>query len=1782
MDLSHRSMQFKLADCAQNLDLLRSTSTFLAQKVGKLDCTGVDTLDAEQLDALFSAIPADWDADDLSHVILEDTLSDRLADCLLAHRDLETAPESANPSPLPAAHSPPSLDVFQLRDRVIDDYRCYIESFLTIRDPRIEQFVQSELEDGALWQDPLVQLNPAYQRTATVDQLIAQNLLHPDCAHYFPGFHFYAHQEQAFRCYRRNQPYVLTTGTGSGKSLSYVVPVIDDLLRHPELPGVRAILVYPMNALINSQKAEFEKFLEKVPGTPIRVESYTGQESLSEKTEIQNHPPQILLTNYVMLELMLSRVHEDSLVQSPQLKFLVLDELHTYRGRQGADVALVIRKLSQRCGKTLLCIGTSATMATEGSRSDRHQTVAQVAGKLFGQAVPPENVIDETLERKIHRPLPDRAELADSLAAGLPLEAERDAAAFAQHPLSAWIEMNFGLAEEEGRLVRRTPMSLPAGAALLAEQTGQPAERCQELLQQMLLWSSRLGQGGLPFRLHQFISQGGSVYATLEPRDRRLLTLEGQYKTEGDRLLFPLVFCRECGQEYYVARYDSDRQTIVPLLPTTGEIEDEDNQEGYLTLDEPDFAEAAHPDNLPDNWFRLTKRQGRTPKKEFARFIPRRLAVYPDGRVTEAAFTRDQAEAPQLCWFVPRPFLTCLSCGIVHDRRGKEYRKLARLSSEGRSTATTLLCLSAISYLQRDASIPPEAAKVLSFTDNRQDASLQAGHFNDFVRTSFLRASLHAALRRHQILTHENLPSAVVQQMGLTQQDYAQTPTGYSSKNENVFKKLIEYRLYEDLRRGWRIVQPNLEQCGLLAIEYAKLQEACRDARRWQKFPHAILHQATPEQRYDVAKTLLDQLRRNLILDAKILQPQEVEQLGRAAYQALNDTWRPEGDELTHKAGWALLEAGDRRDRRESIRLKLTARSAFGHFLRSPRAWPWLKEPLSQEQYDTLIAALANVLTDSGYLRREGNAIQLRVDSLLWRAVEVNELPPDLLTAKHLSGKEPQRRRVNTFFQNFYQKQAASIQSVEGREHTGQVCSAARQQREVEFRAGRLAALFCSPTMELGIDISDLNVVHLRNVPPSPANYAQRSGRAGRGGQGALAIAYAAAGSGHDQYFYHRQEQMVAGIVMPPKLELANEDLLRSHVYSLWLAFARVDLGKSMNAILDLSRDGYPLQADFRSQLSLQPQTLERCRDTAQAVLADCFCQADLRNARWYSAQWLDAILKNALHQFDRACDRWRQLYQDAVNQLQAARRTIDRSARGDVTAEERKRAEYAEHEAQCQIDLLVGQGQQERRSEAEFEFYPYRYFADEGFLPGFNFPRLPVRAFIQAGEQSDFLTRPRVVAIRELAPSNIVYYEGSKYQVVKTRVPASGLELQRVTVCAKCGYFHSGDRFEHDVCENCGAPLGSDRSGNPAKLNYVLPMDTAITRRRDRITCDEEERLKYGYNVTTHFRYADQRCELATVEVAGEPVLKLSYGETAQILRLNRGLRRAQERGFKLDTATGLWGEPQGESEPDTLQSGVHLMVQDTSNILVVEALQLPPTEAETFLATLQHALERAIQARYKLETDELASERLGEGQYLLFWEAAEGGAGVLSQLLEQPEALQYLAREALDICHFQTPKDSCAQACYECLLSYRNQFDHPLLNRHAIRPFLDQLLYSTINYRQSGEVRDALYRTLLAQIDPNSAFEREVLETIYQRGLKLPDAAQELVPEANCKPDFLYKSAKVALFCDGSVHDGLEQQGRDRVARDNLEHLAGYLPLSLRHDQDWRAKLDDLATLI
>ena len=294
------------------------------------------------------------------------------------------------------------MDVFEFRDKLVGDYRDFTRSFIQPKAEDISTFLDSEYDGGRYWPSPLIQINPSYVTTGTVDSLASEGILTPVTANIFrfgkcatstgvPAT-LYKHQREAIDCCQRSEPYVLTTGTGSGKSLSYFIPMVDAIIRDKQqdpTARIRAIVIYPMNALANSQKEELEKFLSDYSDDtrPISYARYTGQEDQEERERIMQNPPDIILTNYMMLELLMTRQNErDKAVirHSNGLQFLVLDELHTYRGRQGADVAMLVRRVRERMNLDLICIGTSATMATDGTREERQAKVAEVASKMFG------------------------------------------------------------------------------------------------------------------------------------------------------------------------------------------------------------------------------------------------------------------------------------------------------------------------------------------------------------------------------------------------------------------------------------------------------------------------------------------------------------------------------------------------------------------------------------------------------------------------------------------------------------------------------------------------------------------------------------------------------------------------------------------------------------------------------------------------------------------------------------------------------------------------------------------------------------------------------------------------------------------------------------------------------------------------------------------------------------------------------------------------------------------------------------------------------------------------------------------------------------------------------------------------------------------------------------------------------------------------------------------------------------------------------------------------------
>ena len=302
-------------------------------------------------------------------------------------------------------------NVFDIRNRMIEDFRRFSESFVSPKADDISGYLSDESYQKRYWPEPLLQINPHYRQDDDIDSLVSSGFLTDPCRKIFQKngrpLKLYNHQGRAIRAASQGESYVLTTGTGSGKSLSFFIPIVDYVIRqkalYPKARRTYAIIMYPMNALANSQLEEIHGYLRNDPSCNVTVGRYTGQEDGEQRKELMDNPPDILLTNYMMMELILTRFTDvDTAVieHAKDLRFLVLDELHTYRGRQGADVAMLVRRLKRRLNAdNLICIGTSATMTSIGSAEDKAKAVAEVATNLFSTEINPSNVFDEVLER---------------------------------------------------------------------------------------------------------------------------------------------------------------------------------------------------------------------------------------------------------------------------------------------------------------------------------------------------------------------------------------------------------------------------------------------------------------------------------------------------------------------------------------------------------------------------------------------------------------------------------------------------------------------------------------------------------------------------------------------------------------------------------------------------------------------------------------------------------------------------------------------------------------------------------------------------------------------------------------------------------------------------------------------------------------------------------------------------------------------------------------------------------------------------------------------------------------------------------------------------------------------------------------------------------------------------------------------------------------------------------------------------------------------------------------
>jgi len=1774
-------------------------------------------------------------------------------------------------------------------DEISEAYRIFVSSFQKFKNPIIRDWIDEKIKNGTLlYKGPYIDLARRFADGDSFDALIGEGLLHRDTPLYFardPGdrsghaVRLYRHQSDSIRSVMTGHNTVVTSGTGSGKSFCFAVPVVSTCLslRDQGLAGIKAILVYPMNALANSQ---YDDMAERLAGSGLKIAIYTGDtkhtfkealESYRERTgrsapydselisreEIQRNPPDILITNYVMLEYILTR-HEDKILFPPEkmgmLKYLVLDEIHTYTGRKGADTAYLIRRLKQHTGTsgTLRCIGTSATVM-QGEGEEAGEAIAKFAAKLFGEPFSVKSVIQETF---IHPPRSTQSKLSDRVLVppditwvdepgpeylktlaeqlmGEPLGISDPSPAYLGETLGSQKTIQFiedQLADE--------PKSIPDLVRIYREQVRPKAtyeEATREIQAAFLLGmhseipvGNTLQKRFIP-KVHMFYSQGREIKSCVTSEGPHLhdageVTCPECAKKNKTRTTFPMVFCRACGQEYY----------SIELLPDgTVKPRDLDSpaQEGEaLYLYRGVFNEGEV--SVPEWWCTETG----AIKEKYRKFVVPPTGLYcPD---CNRLLIDGQKADPCMCagkvrvTILPMPFrfCPCSDCGVSYDlRTRREFNKLFSFGTVGRSTATDVLVSNMLTTL------PPKEQKVIAFSDNRQDTALQAAHMNNIQkRIHFRRGLYHALKNSRKPIPLTEAGDAIFDAMSVDQavgalpkfeRNAGPGRMRRGSHAEPIYRKYLLMNAILEMGSTRQKNQPNLEDVGLLEVKYTGLDAIAEDEGLWQEIP--LLQKLSPRHREDYLKGYLDIMRHNLAIFSEFfMRPYD---FAEKIERYLNP------DVIFHNELLSTRPTGYSDEARRDTPLATVFR--LTHVNSSLVRWTnKVLGPETNEEAQQVVEYVEEVLLREGGLHREPISRVGKITMIKPEIVELGLANPAKSKVCRKCGQVNHFHELNlcinpnctdlipldlsnNYFRREYSRPFGEAVQLHAEEHSGQVDGETRKVLETRFKDADdiLNVIVCTPTMELGIDIGNLSAVYLRNVPPSPSNYAQRAGRAGRKSQASLILTFCGVGSRrgpHDQYFYRYPGKMITGKIAPPRFLLDNKMLIRAHIHALILEIITLKIPQKIEGILDFEREHLPIYAEESSPGEMETLNRTRLSEMVEEKRTDILnaikhvLKEEMQSLSWLDNKFIEETVDSFILSFDGAFNLFRNEYLALSRELQEINMFLQR---GRISPRQigayKRRRESIEKKLS---DMRTGGG----------DFTTYRYLAAQGFLPNYGFPTQVTSLAINYkgifGSEEAELRRDRNIALVEYAPGNSVYYRGNRYSVRTPRLRTENNQpaMSSLLICPYCQAVYLDEReisMTGGACRNCGSSLE-----NISIEQHSIEMPDQLAESRTMITSDEEERQRLGYKVTRHYTPSNVR-KFFFAGPAEKPLITLSYDHSGKIVSINHGPIPSDKdeplAGFTLCTACNRWilGKNGVKDHLDSnnemkrcwrkgteenIIRNIILFTNTRHDVIKIDVPEpfdqdgnpLPEALFESFYTTLAQAIIEGIQISMNVDVDEIQYFLMPDPENnkkssIILHETSEGGAGILESFLNR-STFHDVMRQALTILH-ENEEKQCDRACYECLCNYYNQYEHDILNRKLVLPILRNLMKADIQIAMdSSPSTVSHYEFLISRCE--STLEKQILTAIHQAGIPLPDSAQEVIAEGDemiARPDFSYTRGghAILIFVDGPDHDTEAQKRDDATKRERLD-LMGYEVFTIRYDDPVEQKLQELKELI
>jgi len=1628
----------------------------------------------------------------------------------------------------------------------------------------------------------------------------------------------YVHQERALEAGQAGRSLVVTTGTGSGKTEAFLLPVLDGIVRRKRagVTGLQAVLLYPMNALANDQLERLRRMLRGT-GTDVSFALYTGDSDTTSaelreapaeterlnRAAIRAHPPDLLLTNYKQLEFLLVR-HDDRDLFTPALRYLVLDELHSYRGALATEMACLVRRLKAHAKLApgeLVGLATSATVASGAGGAEG---LARFAGVLLGETVSAEDVIGEQYaeqppparewtprppsldDEALHRFDPSSDDAVVALAEKLTGRRCPPGGAIAER-VAAVLDGNVVVGAIEAAFT--DPCSLEDGARKVREGV---ADRVRLGLDEVrreveaYLMVGSVGSEEHPPRLrpklHVFFHGVYDVGLCLDPGCRALVPHGATSCPRCGAAARPAALCRTCGQDFVKLRFEGDDD---PSPVGTGDFYST-SRTGFLTHrvhelpgDDEEPEEAGEDGGAPAP----RQQRGARGRREAGALAPVRVCPRC-GRLAGDAPACPGCGGALVAMLLHRgPLHTCPACGDTYTR--------ADIVSPLRTGTASTVSVIATHHLDLLAG---DDRKLLLFGDNRQDVAHQAGYTADKHRSFVLRhvvANLVADAGAEGVYLDELVQRAFdgFREQGIVRRNP-------SRPERELWLAALKYELAMELTQYGR-QRASLENLGLVAVEYEGLGYAAQEPAFKAAAAAAGLE---PEISITLVRAVLDVMRRKRAVAYDFFQ-EYVDPNRKSRYRQLEDA--PYNVRFPEHYRKPQAFAFDRPDHiRKQQRLvgicqenpragqltavqRLVARMVGGRgpaeeFLRAvipilldPEIGLLVTVPHFPIPAQERVHGLNPLQVDPSriYLVPPANGFRCNACQT-WRPYSLPTCATPRCTQGRMVAAEVDRE---SYYVSLYA--ARKPQRLRVAEHSAQISAEERAGRETDFKEGRLEVLTCTPTLELGVDIGPLLTVALRGAPPTPANYVQRVGRAGR----RLRIGFAStfcAGGAHDRHAFEHPEWLVAGEFDPPLLRLDNPYVVRRHLHSFLLEKLEARLPARLGDMLD-----DPEHPTMWSRENLAPVAAEvGARGEALAVqLADLV--AHDREAGRIGGFDLDAT-RQLVKGFEGALLTVFERWWERVQQLQ---HEFEEFSRVGASRDDMKKAAARQRAFR---ELTTD------RNRA----YVLNYLATRGVLPAYQFP-VDTFSLDPGVVDTPTIYRAAAVAIEEFAPGNFVYANGHKLRSIRvlyaggpgkagphggrSSAEASG-RLARLYICGICDEVVEETR---NACPRCGEPLGS-----PADAVYV---DAFEAEESLRISADEESRQREWF-VRKESLVAPSSEGGLLYPYAFSPA---EYHKLATLLLSNWGKsesKTGEGQRFCLCPECGRHQPhdettPRGADRARKWQEGHARRCQGTPAPLVLAyrfqtdclVLTLPSREdseqigfstLSPTLVTLAEALQVGAAGLLELEPGEIRSfvRHACEGvphDQIVFYETVPGGAGYVAEMARR---LPEVAEEA----RLRLFGHECSKACYLCLKHYLNQRWHAFFDKDRVRDLLlvlsgqapaegvraaggqgAEVLASMLEKREREAVAGA-------SLDPaTNRYRRGPIEEPLgvalaemqdlppgNRELELRDDAGTLITV----PDFAWEDTKIAVYCDGfAVHGNLPTLELDARKRNWLQ---------------------------